>query len=160
VDLIRRAIPGSYLTRCRFDLFGTLFEDAGLFALASLCYLPDFSGISSHIFILLPLQGVSGVFSSGIIDIYSLLGEIENFLGTVPVRDMRTVSAVSVSVVTSVRLLRQHLMCHTGSFWPFRIRAAILWPLSSVRVSLRHVAAHEANRHGPTVSGPFPLLPL
>jgi hypothetical protein len=70
-------------------------------------------------------------------------------LGTVPVRDMRTVAAVSVSVVTSVRLLRQHLMCRTGSFWPFRIRAATLW-------LLHFCACIFAPRGGPRGEPPRP----
>jgi hypothetical protein len=40
---------------------------------------------------------------------------------------MRTVSDAPVAVVTSVRLLRRHLMRHTGSLRPFRIRVVFLW---------------------------------
>ena len=42
---------------------------------------------------------------------------------------MRTVSDATASGVTSLRLLRSHLMCRTGSSRPFRIRVASLWHL-------------------------------
>jgi hypothetical protein len=41
---------------------------------------------------------------------------------------MRTVSDAPVPGVTSLRLLRSHLMCHTGSSLPFRILVASLRP--------------------------------
>ena len=106
VDPIQRTMPGSHHSRYRFNPSGTRFKLSSISALVSFYYLPD---------------------SSGTYDIKLLLGEVENFSGTVPVRDMRTVSDAPVPGVTSLRLLRQHLWCRTGSPLPFWIRAASLW---------------------------------
>ena len=62
---------------------------------------------------------------------------------------MRTVPGATVSGVTSLRLLRQHLWRHTGSSLPLQIRAAALW-LSVFR------ACSTAPRGGPRTEPPRP----
>ena len=62
---------------------------------------------------------------------------------------MRTVSDATASGVTSLRLLRSHLMCRTGSSRPFRIRVASLWHL------IFH-ACISAPRGGPRGEAPRP----
>ena len=95
--------------------------------------------------------------SSGIIRIYSFLGEVENISGPAPVSDMRTVN------------WRASVSCHFASTparpfnAPLRIPLAVLdpvyasvWPPLFSRVLPRHVAARGANRRGPRGEPPRP----
>ncbi|KAK1608552.1 hypothetical protein QYE76_032225 [Lolium multiflorum] len=81
-------MPGSYLTRYRFNLSGSLFEDADILAILSFSFALD---------------------PSGIFDIKLLLGEVEDFSGTVPRTSSSSPLAFSPPPVAARALLPTNL---------------------------------------------------